>query len=162
MKPDVLLTHFDRISDAPDAIPRLRRFILDLAVRGKLVGQNRKDEAASEYLKRIQDEKMRRIRMMAHWVGRAQLPIGSRRSIAVPTNWSWTRIGICSLATDYGTSVKSDHLQNGVPVLTMGNIQGGKVVLDEQKRFPQRSRICRASFSAGLTSFITARTAQSL
>src|SRR5688572_3056888 len=28
---------FERISEAPDAIPRLRRFILDLAVRGKLV-----------------------------------------------------------------------------------------------------------------------------
>ena len=32
------LTHFDRIADAPDAIPRLQRFILDLAVRGKLGG----------------------------------------------------------------------------------------------------------------------------
>jgi type I restriction enzyme, S subunit len=38
MNPAQLLQHFDRISDAPDAIPRLRRFILDLAVQGKLVG----------------------------------------------------------------------------------------------------------------------------
>jgi hypothetical protein len=30
-----LLTHFDRLADAPDAIPRLRRFILDLAVQGR-------------------------------------------------------------------------------------------------------------------------------
>lgn len=35
-----LLEHFDRISEAPDAIPRLRKFILDLAVRGKLVEQD--------------------------------------------------------------------------------------------------------------------------
>ena len=34
MNADRLLAHFDRITDAPDAIPRLRRFILDLAVRG--------------------------------------------------------------------------------------------------------------------------------
>ena len=54
-----LLSHFDRISDAPDAIPRLRRFILDLAVRGKLVEQDPKDEPASELLKRIQAEKAR-------------------------------------------------------------------------------------------------------
>jgi hypothetical protein len=33
MTTDPLLDHFDRISEAPDAIPRLRRFILDLAVR---------------------------------------------------------------------------------------------------------------------------------
>ena len=37
MNPSQLFDHFDRISEAPDAIPRLRRFILDLAVRGKLV-----------------------------------------------------------------------------------------------------------------------------
>jgi type I restriction enzyme S subunit len=36
MNAERLLTHFDRISEAPDAIPRLRRFILDLAVRGKI------------------------------------------------------------------------------------------------------------------------------
>jgi len=42
-----LLEHFDRIAEAPDAVPRLRRFILDLAVRGKLVEQNPKDEPAS-------------------------------------------------------------------------------------------------------------------
>jgi len=32
-----LLEHFERISEAPDAVARLRRFVLDLAVRGKLV-----------------------------------------------------------------------------------------------------------------------------
>ena len=37
MNADRLLAHYEKISDAPDAIPRLRRFILNLAVRGKLV-----------------------------------------------------------------------------------------------------------------------------
>ena len=41
MNAEQLLTHFDRLADAPDAIPRLRRFILDLAVRGKPVGRVR-------------------------------------------------------------------------------------------------------------------------
>lgn len=54
-----LLSHFDRLSDAPDAIPRLRRFILDLAVRGKLVEQDSRDEPSSELLKRIQEERRR-------------------------------------------------------------------------------------------------------
>ena len=39
LSPQLLLQHFDRVGDAPDAIPRLRRFILGLAVRGKLVEQ---------------------------------------------------------------------------------------------------------------------------
>ena len=59
MNPNQLLAHFDRLAEAPDAIPRLRRFILDLAVRGKLVEQDPDDEPASELLKRIQAEKVR-------------------------------------------------------------------------------------------------------
>ena len=47
----------ERIADAPDAIPRLRRFMLDLAVRGKLVEQDPNDEPASELLKRIASRK---------------------------------------------------------------------------------------------------------
>ena len=36
MNADLLLAHYERIADAPDAIKRLRNFILDLAVRGNL------------------------------------------------------------------------------------------------------------------------------
>ena len=47
MNVDRLLGHYERIADAPDAVPRLRRFILDLAVRGKLVEQDPNDEPAA-------------------------------------------------------------------------------------------------------------------
>jgi type I restriction enzyme S subunit len=53
MNAERLLQHFERISEAPDAIPRLRRFILDLAVRGKLVEQDPSDEPALELLKLV-------------------------------------------------------------------------------------------------------------
>ncbi len=59
MNAELLLEHFHRIGDAPDAVPRLRRFILDLAVRGKLVPQDPRDEPASTLLKRINKEKVR-------------------------------------------------------------------------------------------------------
>ena len=39
MNAELLLAHFHRISEAPDAVTHLRRFILNLAVRGKLVEQ---------------------------------------------------------------------------------------------------------------------------
>ncbi len=53
MNADRLLAHYDRIADAPDALPRLRRLILDLAVRGRLVEQDPNDEPASELLTRF-------------------------------------------------------------------------------------------------------------
>ena len=56
MNAERLLAHYERIADAPDAIPRLRRFVLDLAVRGKLVPQDANDEPASELLKRIEKD----------------------------------------------------------------------------------------------------------
>ena len=62
MNPENLLAHFDRIADAPDALPRLRRFILDLAVRGKLVPQDPNDEPADNLLKRIQMERARLVK----------------------------------------------------------------------------------------------------
>lgn len=42
MKADLLLDHYEKIADAPEAIIRLRHFILDLAVRGKLLEMSTK------------------------------------------------------------------------------------------------------------------------
>jgi type I restriction enzyme S subunit len=55
MNREFLLNHFNRISDAPDAVPRLRSFIRDLAVRGKLVEQSRKDVLSEELLSKGPD-----------------------------------------------------------------------------------------------------------
>ena len=53
MNAEGLLRHYERIADAPKAIERLRRFVLDLAVRGKIVEQEQADESASQLLGRI-------------------------------------------------------------------------------------------------------------
>lgn len=59
MSAESLLNYYEKIIEAPDAIDRLRRFILDLAIRGKLVPQDPRDEPASELLTRIAKEKAR-------------------------------------------------------------------------------------------------------
>ncbi len=59
---DQLLTHFDRLIQTPESVQRLRRFILDLAVRGKLVEQDPEDEPATELLERIAKEKARLVK----------------------------------------------------------------------------------------------------
>ena len=62
MNADRLLARYDRVAETHDAVPRLRRFVLNLAVRGKLVGEAPDDESASELLKRIAAEKERLVR----------------------------------------------------------------------------------------------------
>ena len=91
MNADQLLAHYEQIADAPDAIPRLRRFILDLAVRGKLVPQDPNDEPVSELLKRIEAEKVRLIK-----AGEIRKPKKLRNihetPYPIPRFWCWTRI----------------------------------------------------------------------
>ena len=93
MNAEHLLTHFDRIADTPDAIPRLRRFILDLAVRGKLVPQDPSDEPASELLKRIAAEKARLVKAGEIKKNKAN-PIKMADSpFDLPNSWKWAAIG---------------------------------------------------------------------
>jgi type I restriction enzyme S subunit len=93
MNPDLLLAHFDRISDAPDAIPRLRRFILDLAVRGRLVEQDSTQEPASALLMKIQSEKARLIKAGEIRLQRPLPPLEQDEvPFLLPHGWIWTRI----------------------------------------------------------------------
>ena len=89
---DRLLALYDRVAEAEDAIPRLRRFVLDLAVRGKLVEQDPTDEPAAELLKRIKTERARKV---ASGESRKKKDIDDTvpAPFAIPDNWIWCRIG---------------------------------------------------------------------
>jgi type I restriction enzyme S subunit len=81
------------MSEAPDAIPRLRRFILDLAVRGKLVEQDPKDEPASELLVRIQAEKAHLLTAKEIKKEKALPDLdASDISFEQPKGWEWVRM----------------------------------------------------------------------
>jgi type I restriction enzyme S subunit len=115
MNPQLLIAHFNRISGAPDAIPRLRRFILDLAVRGKLVEQNPNDELASELLKRIKTEKTRlvneeKIRSPRIWATSNE----DTDIFPIPTSWLWCHLSEIGSIIGGGTPPSSD-LDNFAP-----------------------------------------------
>ncbi|RVQ67107.1 hypothetical protein EKN06_09305 [Croceicoccus ponticola] len=73
MNAALLLDHYARIADAPDAIARLRRFVLDLAVRGKLVEQDAGDEAATGLLVAV---KVKEFEHHSKLVGWAEAKLG--------------------------------------------------------------------------------------
>ena len=115
-----LLSHFDRMADAPEAIPRLRRFVLDLAVRGKLIKQDPADEPASELLKRIASEKLRLIEAGKLRRRRTNDSIVSGDlGFDLPSGWSESRFSdvLIELQTGpFGSSLhKSDYEVGGTP-----------------------------------------------
>jgi type I restriction enzyme S subunit len=128
MNSERLLQHFDRISEAPDAIPRLRRFILDLAVRGKLVEQDPNDEPAADLLKRIQGEKARLVKEAKI---KQEKPIQSRANgsmpIELPKGWLWGCIQeICTSVTD-GDHIPPPKSESGIPFLVIGDVRSQSI-----------------------------------
>jgi len=57
MKPEIFFDNFELLADAPNGVQKLRELILQLAVRGKLVAQDEKDEPAGVLIEKIKVEK---------------------------------------------------------------------------------------------------------
>ena len=125
MNADRLLANYERIADAPDTVPRLRRFILELAVRGKLVEQNPNDEPASELLKRIGRERSRREKEKS--IKRLKLAYGSialGTDFKLPRTWALATLGeTCDLQTGATPDRnRPEFFGGGIPWLVSGDI----------------------------------------
>jgi type I restriction enzyme S subunit len=126
MNAERLLEHYDRIADAPDAIARLRRFILDLAVRGKLVPQDPNDEPASELLKRIAKEKARLVKAGEIRKQETFDPV-SNADVMFPVPKNWERVPAtfpAFVVSDMDKKVQTkDVLESGnFPVVDQGKV----------------------------------------
>jgi type I restriction enzyme S subunit len=135
MNQELLLAHFNQISDAPDAVPRLRRFVLDLAVRGKLVAPGSTDEPASELLKNIQAEKTRLVKEGEIKKLETFDPVGaSDISFPVPPHWQAIRMGWLARKLGAGSTPlggKSVYQKEGVPFLRSQNVHNNGLRLDD-------------------------------
>lgn len=130
MNADQLLAHYDRIADAPEAIPRLRRFILDLAVRGKLVPQDSRDEPATELLKRTAAEKARMVKSGNLRKPRVLDDGGAlEEPFSIPATWRWVRLDTVGAIVGGGTpsATVADNFAEpgrGIPWLTPADLGG--------------------------------------
>ena len=123
MNADRLLAHYEKISDTPDAIPSLRRFILDLAVRGKLVEQDPKDGNGSSLLVKVERA----------WAGRIssgkvkkqkvwESPGFSDVPFEVPNNWALVRLGQAVELVNGRAFKPSDWTPTGLPIVRIQNL----------------------------------------
>ncbi len=150
MTPDRLLANFDRISEAPDAIPRLRRFILDLAVRGKLVEQDPNDEPACELLKRIRAEKARLVKE-GELKKLESVPALEEGEIPflLPKSWTWIRVGD-GFVYDAGTKREPKELNPDRWLLELEDIEKDRsVVMTRLKVCQRESRSTKSEFKIG-------------
>jgi type I restriction enzyme S subunit len=129
MSPARLLQYFDQISEAPDAVPRLRRFILDLALRGKLVEQDPTDEPAVELLRRIHEERRRSFkeRKSKQQVELSTAISSELSELPGPCGWVVTTLGSVSQKITDGTHKTPAYVNKGVPFVSVKDFSGGRL-----------------------------------
>lgn len=134
MNAERLLEHYERVADAPNAIPRLRRFILDLAVRGKLVPQDSKDEPASELLKRIAKENAR---LIAGQSSRGRRSEGRGRiqefEFSLPAGWALSTLGSIAQKITDGAHQTPTYVETGVPFVSVKDFSAGQLSLSNTR-----------------------------
>lgn len=137
MNAERLLALYEKVAEAPDAVARLRRFLLDLAVRGKLVPQDAGDEPASELLKRIAAEKARLVKVGQIKVRKLKARERSEPlDFALPKGWELTELGEISLKITDGAHKTPTYVEKGVPFVSVKDFSGGKLDLSNTRFIP--------------------------
>jgi len=120
-----------------DLVKKLRQQLLQDAVQGKLVEQNKKDESASELLKKIKAAKQKLIAEEKLKKEKELPPIKPEEiPFEIPENWIWCRLGeICDTITK-GSSPNWQGVQyvnedKGILFITSKNVDSFKIDLSK-------------------------------
>lgn len=105
-------------------LKKLRQQLLQDAVQGKLVEQNKKDEPASELLKKIKAEKEKLIAEKKLKKEKELPPIKPEEiPFEIPENWVWCRLGeMVNLVTSGSRDWAKYYSSEGEIFLRMGNL----------------------------------------
>ncbi len=117
-------------------LKKLKQSILQEAVQGKLVPQNKEDEPASELLKKIKAEKEKLIKEGKIKKGKELPPIEEDEvPYELPEGWEWCRLGdVCTLITD-GSHNPPKGRKEGIPMISATNVLNDEIVFNEKLRY---------------------------
>ena len=140
-----LLAHFDRLAEAPEAVPRLRRFILDLAVRGKLVEQDASDEPGLKLLHRIQIEKARPLKkgVTRKTVDAAEVSEDSQLFV-IPSSWVGTNLaGIADFSAGRTPSRHETVFWNSgdYPWVSIRDMRAGETLFNTREAVSETAKL---------------------
>lgn len=114
-----------------DNLATLKSKIIDAGIQGKLTEQLLEDGTAEELYQQIQREKLALEKAGKIKKSKPLPPISDEeKPFDIPDNWKWVSVGDACTNIQYGTSKKSSETGK-VPVIRMGNLQGGRIVYDK-------------------------------
>jgi type I restriction enzyme S subunit len=123
-------------------IKKLRELILELAVRGKLVPQDLNDEPASELLKRIQAEKAK---LIAEGKIKKDKPLPQiteeEKPLFLPNGWELASVSTLTLLITDGTHHTPKYQDNGVPFISVKDINGNTVSFADCKYISEKEHL---------------------
>ncbi|NOI53864.1 restriction endonuclease subunit S [Vibrio crassostreae] len=119
-------------------VKKLRELILELAVRGKLVPQDPNDEPASMLLERIAAEKAQLIKDKKIKKPKKLLALNDKDiPFRLPEGWEWSRVNELAKVVTDGVHHTPKYLENGVPFISVKDIDGKSVSFDDCKYISQ-------------------------
>lgn len=126
-----LLQHFDTLAETQDAVGKLRKLILDFAIRGRLVPQNPKDGSAIQLVGRAKTA-LTRSQKYSHDqnIDGQEVP-----SFAIPKNWCWTRLE--ELGDTAPRNELDEKTEVGFSPMRLVNAKFGEPVLFERKTWSE-------------------------
>ncbi|MCC4788759.1 restriction endonuclease subunit S [Vibrio splendidus] len=123
-------------------VKKLRELILELAVRGKLVPQDPTDEPASALVERIAEEKAQLVKDKKIKKPK-KLPDATDNDIPfkLPSGWSWGRVNELSKQVTDGVHHTPKYIEEGVPFISVKDINGRTVSFDDCKYISQEQHV---------------------
>ena len=121
----------------PDQIKQLRQTVLNLAMRGNLVPQNRLDEPAENLLQRIAAEIRKYCETNGIRAPEQEPLVADSIRYAAPPGWQWTRLCTLFKVITDGDHQPPPKAGSGVAFLTIGNITTGRLDFSECRLVPR-------------------------
>jgi type I restriction enzyme S subunit len=133
-----LLDRFELLMDTPESVPKLRRFILQLAVRGRLSDRRASDEPAETLVEQMEAEKERLDAAGEYKYQKTMPPIEEDDipfSFSVPEGWTWVRLGNLGKVYGGGTPKKSNSAYWGgnIPWVSPKDMNGAVIQSTEDQ-----------------------------
>ncbi|MDB6028580.1 MAG: restriction endonuclease subunit, partial [Verrucomicrobiales bacterium] len=126
---------FETLADTPEAVEKLRKLVLDFAIRGRLVRQNHEEEPATELAERVSAlgkriAKEQKLKLPSPERGIEE----GKQSFRLPEGWVWVKLGDLCIKLGAGSTPlggKQVYQTSGIKFLRSQNIWNEGLHLDD-------------------------------